>query len=293
MLAVGDDRTSGNTAVASASPKQRPRAPAPASSQDFSANLVNIATPVSFSGFTSGTLEHFAADLKKLGLEPRQGISSGGNLPPKLGNPARLRPGDMISVQLLSGDLSIGAEGTVTEVDGQRIYAFGHQFMSVGNTELPFARAEVLALLPNLASVIQNFLGASNGWAPSRRIAAPPSPAKLGRKAETVPVAITVKDGRRNPMSYHMQMVQDRVLSPFIVQMAVYSAIEATERTLGLASYSLRGAIEFQPAAVPPLRLDNTYAGDFNVPQLASIGVASPLASLMSAGFRRAQDQGH
>jgi len=284
MLAVGDDRTSGNTAVASASPKQRPRAPAPASSQDFSANLVNIATPVSFSGFTSGTLEHFAVDLKKLGLEPRQGISSGGNLPPKLGNPAQLRPGDMISVQLLSGDLSIGAEGTVTEVDGQRIYAFGHQFMSVGNTELPFARAEVLTLLPNLATSFK--ISSAKQWMGT--ITQDRSTAisgELGRKAETVPVAITVKDGRRNPITYHMQMVQDRVLSPFIVQMAIYSAIEATERTLGLASYSLRGAIDFQPAAVPPLRLDNTYAGDFNVPLLASTGVASPLASLMGAGF--------
>ncbi len=94
-----------------------------------------------------------------------------------------------------------------------------------------------------------------------------------------------MKDGRRNPISYHMQMVQDRVLSPFIVQMAIYSAIEATERTLGLASYSLRGAVDFQPTAVPPLKLDNTYAGDFNVPLLASTGVASPLASLMGAGF--------
>ena len=42
------------------------------------ASLIEIATPVSFSGFTAGTLEHFAPQLKKLGLEPRQGVSSGG-----------------------------------------------------------------------------------------------------------------------------------------------------------------------------------------------------------------------
>src|ERR1700693_3581596 len=107
---------------------------------------------------------------------------------------------------------------------------------------------------------------------------------ELGRKADTVPIAVTMKDGQRALILYHMQMVNDRVLTPFIVQMAVYSAIEATERTLGLASYSLRGAVEFQ-RGVPPLKLDNTYAGDFNVPVMASSGVASPLASLMGAGF--------
>ncbi len=79
-------------------------------------------------------------------------------------------------------------------------------------------------------------------------------------------------------------MIQDRVLSPYIVQTAVYSAMDATERTLGLASYSLRGGVEFVNGA-PPLKLDNTYAGDFNVPLQASTGVASPLASILGAGF--------
>ena len=247
------------------------------------ASLVEIATPVSFSGFTSGTLERFAPELKKLGMEPRQGISSGGPLPPKLGNPAQLRPGDMISVDLLSGDLTIGAEGTVTEVDGKRIYAFGHRFMSVGETELPFARAEVLALLPNLAASFK--ISSAREWMGTiTQDRSTSIYGELGRKAETVPVSLTVKDGRRAPLAYHMQLVNDRVLSPFILQMAVYSAIDATERTLGLASYSLRGAVEFQHG-IQPLKLDNTYSGDFNVPLQASTGVSSPLAYLMAAGF--------
>jgi hypothetical protein len=248
-----------------------------------STGLVEIATPVSFNGFTSGTLEHFAPELKKLGLEPRQGISSGGQLPSKLANPAQLRPGDMISVDLLSGDLTIGAEGTVTEVDGNRIYAFGHRFMSVGEAELPFARADVLALLPNLAASFK--ISSPRQWMGTiTQDRSTSIYGELGRKAETVPMALTVKDGRRAPIAYHMQMVNDRVLSPFIVQMAVYSAIDATERTLGLASYSVRGAVEFQ-RSVPPLKLDNTYSGDFNVPLQASAGVTSPVAYLMAAGF--------
>ena len=254
-----------------------------ASSDSLATNLMEIATPVSFSGFTSATLDHFAPELKKLGLEPRQGISSGGRLPSKLGNPELLRPGDMISVDLLSGDLSIGAEGTVTEVDGKKIYAFGHRFLSVGETELPFARAEVLTLLPNLAASFK--ISTARQWMGTiTQDRSTSIYGELGRKADTVPIAVTMKDGQRAPISYHMQMVNDRVLTPFIVQMAVYSAIDATERTLGLASYSLRGAVEFQPG-VPPLKLDNAYAGDFNVPLQASSGVSSPLAYLMSAGF--------
>jgi hypothetical protein len=284
MLAVSA-QAAGQASVAARRPKKEalPQPAAAAGKDSLSTSLVEIATPVSFSGFTSATLDHFAPELKKLGLEPRQGISSGGRLPSKLGNPDLLRPGDMISVDLLSGDLSIGAEGTVTEVDGKKIYAFGHHFLSVGETELPFARAEVLTLLPNLAASFK--ISTARQWMGTiTQDRSTSIYGELGRKADTVPIAVTVKDGQRAPLSYHMQMVNDRVLTPFIVQMAVYSAIDATERTLGLASYAVSGAVEFQPG-VPPLRLDNAYAGDFNVPMQASSGIASPLAYLMSAGF--------
>jgi hypothetical protein len=270
MLAVGDSVQPESRKVAS-------------NADSFGSKLIDIATPLSFSGFTAGTLDQFSPQLKKLGLEPRQGVSSGGKLPSKLGAPASLRPGDMIAVELLSGDMSIGAEGTVTAIDGKKIYAFGHQFMSVGNTELPFARAEVLALLPNLSSSFK--ISAPLEWMGAiTQDRSTSIYGELGRKAETIPFAITVKDGRRAPLAYHMQMIQDRVLSPYIVQTAVYSAMDATERTLGLASYSLRGGVEFVNGA-PPLRLDNTYAGDFNVPLQASTGVASPLSSILGAGF--------
>ena len=284
MLAVGD-RSAAQSTVASRKPAARilPLESRAGGWDSLSANLVEIATPVSFMGFTQATLEHFAPEMKKLGLAPRQGISSGGQLPAKLGDPGLLHPGDMISVDLLSGDLSAGADGTVTAVDGKRVYAFGHHFLSVGETELPFARAEVLTLLPNLAASFK--ISSARQWMGTiTQDRSASIYGELGRKAETIPIGITVHGGSRAPLSYHMQMVNDRVLTPFILQMAVYSAIDATERTLGLGSYSVRGAVEFEHG-ISPLKLDNAYAGDFNVPLQASSGVASPLAYLMTAGF--------
>jgi SpoIVB peptidase S55 len=280
MIAVGDPAPkspSGNPAAAPALHKV-------ASNLDsLASQLINIATPVSFNGFTAAALDQFAPQLKKLGLEPRQGVSSGAKLPNTLGSPASLRPGDMIAVELLSGDMTVGAEGTVTAIDGKNVYAFGHQFMSVGNTELPFARAEVLTLMPTLNSSFK--ISSPLEWmGVITQDRSTSIYGQLGRKADTVPFSITVKDGRHGPLSYRMQMVQDRVLSPYLVQTAVYSAMDATERTLGLGSYSLRGGVEFVNGA-PPLKLDNTYAGDYNVPLQASNGVAAPLSSVLGAGF--------
>ena len=56
---------------------------------------------------------------------------------------ARCGPAIAIGVSLLSGDLQLGATGTVTEVDGSRVYAFGHPFYGLGPTQFPMTRAHV------------------------------------------------------------------------------------------------------------------------------------------------------
>lgn len=246
-------------------------------------DLVNIATPLSFSGFTAGAMEHFAPQLRQLGLEPRQGVSSGGHIPPRMGDPSLLHPGDMITVQLLSGDMSIGADGTVTAIDGKRIFAFGHHFLSVGGTELPFARANVITVLPNLSASFK--ISSALEWMGTVTEDRSTSVyGELGRRAATVPLSITVHGARHSPFVYNMEMVNDRVLSPFILQMAVYSSMEATERTLGQGSFSVRGVIDFA-GPIPPIKLNDTYAGDFNVPMQASLGISTPLAYAMASGF--------
>jgi hypothetical protein len=246
------------------------------------ARMAAISTPVSFSGFSERTIEYFAPQLKRLGLEPRQGVSGGGNPRAGAGHASELRPGEMITVQLMSGDMSVGADGTVTAIDGKRIYAFGHQFLSTGDTELPFARAEVITILPNYQASFK--ISSAREWMGailqdrSTAIAG-----EIGRQAETAPLAIDVHGANGAVSRYRMRMAIDPVLSPLLLQMAVFSTIDATERTFGAATYTMRGQVDFQSG--PALRVDNTFTGDFAVPQLASMSVASPFAYALAAGF--------
>ncbi len=139
---------------------------------------------MSFTGFTPAALEHFAPQLRQMGLDPRQGVSGGGTIPARLGDPRKLEPGSMISVQLISGDMTVGAEGTITAIDGDRIYAFGHRFLDEGSTDLPFASAEVLALLPNVSSsfkisAAREWMGSITSDRDTRRLRAHWPPGKL------------------------------------------------------------------------------------------------------------------
>jgi hypothetical protein len=247
------------------------------------ARMVDIATPISFGGFSRATLEAFAPQLRALGLEPRQGITAGGKIEPGMGNAADLKPGSMISVELMAGDLSVGADGTVTYIDGNRVWAFGHRFLAVGATALPFARADVIALLPNLNTSFK--LASPREWmgviSQDRDTAIA---GELGKCAALVPVSIGVSRAGRPVESYQVQMVNDALLSPLLLQLAVYSAIDATERTVGASSIRVTGEVEFQNAPAP-VRLDNMYAGDNGSAMLVSLSAAVPVAYVMQSGF--------
>ena len=249
--------------------------------------MVDLATPVSFGGFTRNTIEHFAPQLRSLGLEPLQGMSGGGAMGPKLGSPGQLQPGSMISVQLVSGDLSIGADGTVTYIDDDRVYAFGHRFLAAGSTDLPFARAEVLTLLPNISSSFK--ISTPREWMGS--ITEDRSTAvagRLGRRAAMIPVSISVGESGGRSNSYRLEMVKDPVLTPFLLSMSMFSAIDATERATGESSFAVKGTVEFENG-LPPLKFSNMYAGDLNLAAQAALGTAAPVAYAVGSGFDAVQ----
>jgi hypothetical protein len=182
----------------------------------------------------------------------------------------------MISVQLISGDMNVGAEGTVTAIDGDRVYAFGHRFLGEGSTDLPFARAEVLALLPNLSSSFK--ISSAREWMGSITSDRDTAVAGLtGRQASLIPVEIRVGQN-----TYHMRLVQDRVMTPLLMQMALFSAIDSTQRSVGGQTYSVSGQLDFEGG---PVRLDDVYSGDVGVAVIASAGIGSSIAFALQSGF--------
>ena len=75
----------------------------------------------------------FAPQLMANGLLPVSGVGgSAGMTPMAKATEKTLTPGTSVSVQLVRGDYSIAASGTVTFRDVDRIYAFGHQFLGLG-----------------------------------------------------------------------------------------------------------------------------------------------------------------
>lgn len=235
-----------------------------------SALPANVMTPVSFAGMTPRAMEHFAPQWRQLGFVLQQSV--GGS---RDGNPGKLQPGDMISVQLLRGDMSAGADGTVTHVDGNQLYAFGHRFLGGGQVEFPFAKAEVITPLANLNMPfkISQSLGSMgtilfDGDAAVR--------GELGRAAKLAPLRIRFREGAQQ-REYKLEMVRHALLSPLLLQMALFSTLDHHFRSAGAGTVDLKGSIRFAGVS-KPLEVSGRYAGDNNLPIAASLGAAIPFA---------------
>lgn len=254
--------------------------------------LSQVRTPLQLSGFTEQTLAHFAPIASRLGLELAQGFSGAApQLPPgqtPANSAATPKPGSMISVQLMRGDMQVAADGTVTHVDGKRLYAFGHRFLGVGTTGLPFARSEVLTVLPNLSTSFKiTRSGAPLGVIEQDRNVTVSG--TVGATPHLAPFTLNVQretgaGDRLLEKTYRMEMVRDPFLSPLLLQMAIFSAVDATERTAGAATISLNAVLRFQNG-IPPLRIANQFSGTSMVALAAALNVAVPVGYALQSGF--------
>ncbi len=120
-----------------------------------------LATPIAISGIAKPVFTPFAEAARKAGITlTTVPVAPGRDRFP----PQTLVPGASVAVGLSSGDVTAGAIGTVTDVDGAKVYAFGHPYSGTGRRSLFLQDAWVYA-------VVDNPLGTQD--AVSAKIAAP------------------------------------------------------------------------------------------------------------------------
>ena len=89
--------------------------------------------------------------FREQGFVPTGG-SAAGRGPARCRSTGRSSRATRSASMFVNGDLQLGGTGTVTHVDGDRVYAFGHPMYNLGPTEFPMTRAYVYTVLPSLFS---------------------------------------------------------------------------------------------------------------------------------------------
>jgi hypothetical protein len=243
--------------------------------------LAPIATPISLSGFAPQALEQFAPQLRSLGLVP---VLGGGAVPAtNVADDTPLQAGSPISVQLIRGDYEASASGTVTYVNGDRIYAFGHPFLSVGFTQLPMNKDQVLTILPSL--YVSSRISASTKFIGS--IQQDRNTGIFGRAGQTpkmIPVKINLHTSRHVDRAFRYEIVNDKFLAPFLVNFTIFNTIVSYEKSLGDSTLQLKGKIAIK--GHPEVRIEDSFSSKMNAPVHASLAVAAPVNFLLSSGFQ-------
>jgi len=247
--------------------------------------------PVRFGGLDEKLIEEYAPQFRALGLEPLAGGALTGApsiaaradaWPPTAAELDKVQPGQMISMLFMSGDFNLAADCTVTLRQGDRVYACGHQVFQLGQTDIPFAPAHVLATIPALTvsfkvddpgtpvgSIHEDRFGAIYG--------------ELEDRAQTIPVSISVKSDLGRTEAYRFSVAQAPLISPLLLQLALVSAVGATERTLGPSTLAMNGKIRL--AGGDSVDLDDVLVSDSGPANAAAAMVSAPLNALLTSDF--------
>jgi hypothetical protein len=187
--------------------------------------LVRASVPLSISGFSARTVAELGDELRPTGLVPLQ--AGGGR---KLGPPGRghVEPGSAIGVELVRGDMSMVATGTVTYVDGSDVLAFGHPLFGIGEVYLPLVDAEIHAFLPSLAQSFKmssplNEIGTLVQDRQSCIIG------NLDARTSMLPIDVRVTGPGVEPRLFHAEVARNRRLTPLLASMVVGNAIADAE----------------------------------------------------------------
>jgi hypothetical protein len=253
----------------------------PAAGAQLGTMLRPISTPLLLGGFEPETVELISGPFAQAGFSPVLTGSSGAQTPPMTGP---LREGDAIGVALVSGDLEMGATGTVTHIDGDQVYAFGHPFYNLGPTEFPMTRAYVHTVLPSLMTSFKiSSLGETVGTMQQDRATA--IAGTLGKGPTMVPMKVTLERApgpgvaAPAPRTFTLHLVNDQLFTPLLAYVAMFNTLGAYERQFGAATFTIKSRARIKGHA--DLAVDDVFTGD-NPTLGAATAVAGPLTLLLS-----------
>jgi hypothetical protein len=163
-------------------------------------------------------------------------------------------PGSLICVPVVSGDISLGAYGTVTDVVGDKIYAFGHPGFGIEESALPISAGYVHTIVSSMMSsfkyakpvgpVLGSLVYDEGAGVICRTDQMPP----------LIPVNVTVKRYNDIERTYKCMAADTKGFSPMAVASAVYGAV------MNKGFIPRKNLIEYKCV----MKLDNGQAIDYS-----------------------------
>ena len=172
-----------------------------------------------------------------------------------------LEPGDMVGVQLISGDLNMTATGTVTHVDGNKVLAFGHPMYRLGTVDYAMTKAEVITMLPSYQTSFKiSTPGIQVGRFSQDRTNGVYG--ELGKPPRMIPVKIEMMNSGQDIRTFNLKVVEDKLLTPLMLNSVITSLMLSEEREMGDLSIEFQGNIFLESG--DSIELEDLFSGNLD-----------------------------
>ncbi len=241
--------------------------------------LVPLRTPLCATGFTPHSLSLLRDKLRTSGLVPMQGGAVTARVAREAGD-IPLKPGGALSVALITGDFDLSGIGTVTHIEGKRVYGWGHPFFGLGTCEFPLMTGYVHAIYPRqsisfkMGSPLKT-VGVINadvstciaGW--------------LGREPDMLPMSMTVcREAGATPKTFKVKLVRQRAMLAPLAYTALTNSVDMEGELPEELTAELKAKIEVEGR--PPVVINDTFSGSTFSGGRAPQALYSQIASVIN-----------
>ena len=239
--------------------------------------MLPLQTPVASSGFTPHSLSLLRKEFGPMGMTPVMG----GATPAKIAdeeNNVTLQPGGSLCLAMVTGDFDMSGIGTVTQVEGDRVYGWGHPFMGLGTCEFPMLTGYVHTIYPRQTVSFKmgsplKVVGVINadvstciaGW--------------IGRKPDMIPVKMSVRREVGDMRTFNVQIVRQRSMVSSLLYAVLTNAVDMEGDLPDEMTAEMEVKIEIEGR--PPIVLHDTYSGSMVSGGRAPSSLYSPISQIV------------
>ncbi|MFQ5743853.1 MAG: SpoIVB peptidase S55 domain-containing protein [Acidobacteriota bacterium] len=243
--------------------------------------IVPIATPVTIGGVPAGLVTRLGPLFEALGWHAALGGTSSS---PQANAP--LRSGSTVAAQLMRGDITFAASGTVTYVDGDQLLAFGHPFLQGGKVDFPMVGGEVLLVLDSLSASEKLTAAGGEVIGAIRQDLQPGILGIVGAQPQTIPVKIGVEDGGGGESEqFNFEMITDKTLSPTFLFIGLASGLQSIGKMFGDSTFEVEGEF-FLDQDLGSIKIRNLFSSPSQAYVPLSQMITSIYAFLYDNAFR-------
>jgi SpoIVB peptidase S55 len=235
--------------------------------------LVPIETPLVGAGLYPETLARFGKDFAAWGM-----AAMAGGTAPASPQDAQLKPGDMVGIDLIRGDLSLSSGCTVTVAQDNRVLACGHPLFGFGAVEMPLSRAHVVMTLASAAASTKIITtGGTIGTLTQDRQSAVMGHLGAGPPMIPVDLVLATPEGEKK---FHFEVIESPQLAPVLVAVATYNGM------MDSPTYGQGTSVQFDGTIVikghTPVRLESLFA---STDEATPVGLS--VATAVQSAFAR------